>query len=178
MRAYFSVTWESTLFPILISEIYELWMCPYDPNHKLTVLHSFMNTGPILIATNQIETCYVAMTCPYLTPWKQHIEYPQAELKATLVSCIDCLSIRAGHRSVESMRRTMLAVFGVNKSGSVKRCVISSACTQPIYLPQIKNLTSGTFYNLGRIKQQIMSISVVVSWFCSLRWTEIDPCWI
>lgn len=55
------------------------------------------------------------------------------------------------------MRRAMLAMFSVNKSGSVKQCVISPACREPIFLAADKQSDRDIFDPRGD-EQQIVCI--------------------
>ncbi|CAB1458113.1 unnamed protein product [Pleuronectes platessa] len=51
----------------------------------------------------------------------------------------------------------MLAVFTVNKSGSVKQCLISSDCGEPIFLAPDKQ-SDRDIFDSGRDEQQIVCI--------------------
>ena len=55
------------------------------------------------------------------------------------------------------MRRTMLAVFTVNKSGSVKQCLISSDCAEPIF-PATDKQSDRDIFDSRRDEQQIVCI--------------------
>ena len=55
------------------------------------------------------------------------------------------------------MGRAMLAMFAVNKSGSVKQCVISSAWGEPIFLARDKQSDRDIFDSRGD-EQQIVCI--------------------
>lgn len=60
------------------------------------------------------------------------------------------------------MRRAMLAMFTVNKSGSVKQCVISLACSEPIFSAADKQSDRDIFDSGGggeRGEQQIVCIN-------------------
>lgn len=56
------------------------------------------------------------------------------------------------------MRRAMLAMFTVNKSGSVKHCVISSARSEPIFLATDKQ-SDRDIFDSRRDEQQIVCIN-------------------
>lgn len=68
------------------------------------------------------------------------------------------------------MRRAMLAMFAVNKSGSVKQCVISLACCEPIFFTTDKQ-SDRDIFDSRRDEQQIVCINS-----CFERRSETDPC--